>query len=1238
MFQSATLQRHLPLTACGIALALSVLPVSAAPDVSQLFQGAPPQVVVHQGNAKLADEDGESLPCFLSVEERIAVTVGFIHESDSFVYGELLIWDLAEGRLRHRVKLPARVAAMGGIRGSGTLVAVGGPRGKDFNEPFVNLIDLRQGKVVAEFSPQHESSADISLRLSGDNRFAAVRDGNYYNLNTEAKEVRITNYRFPVSGGSPAAPQTANQQTWNQLAPPSSESAGNAGGIPNWINRVGDTDAGFALSENEQGTALWRMDTWERVARMGEFSPPWQDWVPSQDGRHLVSWRDDLEGGLTVWDLATFRVTSFDEPGFHRGISPCFSADNRFLRYGRIASAPNAVEIISRELSTGKNTVAQRIPAKSFQNYYENEFHAVFSSNGEHLLVTPETGKDPLLLSWDGQGTASVSRPAAKGEIPLFVSDDGGTGSFTGNSFENDDVVAYPLSVFNLKSGRKIGDWSASTVGHPPRFSGAIDPVSGRSAFSQHTTGASLGYYNGDAVVMRNGSISPIPGFKVGGDLEPTDRNGNAWSVGFITPPGSRSSLLGVYANIGRFVTFDPENQRIVHDFQWADYNRFVYDRDDGYPLMKNVIASSGGRAFLPQRDGGIRVVDFETNGNITHRADLWSLPGNGWFAVTPEGYYACSVGSERHVFFRLGESIHPFDQFDAFLNRPDVVGTALGTDGSEVEALRLACERRLESLSLKNATASLDSSSMPLIEFGGLAPLVHDGETISVPVSGNAPPSGKIDRLEIFANGVRLDLPETDSLLGKSSFSQVIAIPLAPGENFLQFSLIDKRGNRSIAIGSRVHRKAGNEKPDLYVLTVGVSDYANDDYDLTFASKDARDLGIAFEESAVGFGNIYRKEVLDTEATRKGIKNGASFFQASKPGDRAIVFLAGHGLLDEKYRYFFGTTDIDAAEPFRRGMSFKMIESLFNGVAARERLVLMDTCQAGGVDVALLKSIESEQSGIADGVRAISNENLRAAAAITPETAIKGQRFVEELFTDLNRGIGATVISASGGLEFAVESADWNNGVFTFATIDALRNSGKGDRNKDGILSASELVDTVSENVVALTGGLQHPNTRSVNLAVDFPIVGREQVVREEQPTDFLKRYLRMSSANVEQPATPTNQVLALFAERVDYFGKPLSHSAIFTDIEEYGKRFDERFYNLQGPVRVSASSDGRNATLDYKMTFRAGFFEDAIVNIPGRGPTQSKRRAYRNGEMNMQLKIIKQGSEWKIVALKTN
>jgi len=94
----------------------------------------------------------------------------------------------------------------------------------------------------------------------------------------------------------------------------------------------------------------------------------------------------------------------------------------------------------------------------------------------------------------------------------------------------------------------------------------------------------------------------------------------------------------------------------------------------------------------------------------------------------------------------------------------------------------------------------------------------------------------------------------------------------------------------------------------------------------------------------------------------------------------------------------------------------------------------------------------------------------------------------IKELFVDLRRGTGATIIAAARGVELARESPLIENGFFTHALINGLKNK-EADLNKDGKITVSELKEYVSKKVPELTNGLQQPTSRLENTTNDFRI-----------------------------------------------------------------------------------------------------------------------------------------------------
>lgn len=97
----------------------------------------------------------------------------------------------------------------------------------------------------------------------------------------------------------------------------------------------------------------------------------------------------------------------------------------------------------------------------------------------------------------------------------------------------------------------------------------------------------------------------------------------------------------------------------------------------------------------------------------------------------------------------------------------------------------------------------------------------------------------------------------------------------------------------------------------------------------------------------------------------------------------------------------------------------------------------------------------------------------------------------MRQLFADLQRGSGASVVSSASGIEWAYEGGEWTNGVFTYVLLDGLKN-GHADANRDQRVSVTEIADYVARRVPELTGGRQNPTARRESREFDFDLINR--------------------------------------------------------------------------------------------------------------------------------------------------
>jgi WD40 repeat protein/uncharacterized caspase-like protein len=487
-----------------------------------------------------------------------------------------------------------------------------------------------------------------------------------------------------------------------------------------------------------------------------------------------------------------------------------------------------------------------------------------------------------------------------------------------------------------------------------------------------------------------------------------------------------------------------------------------------------------GKRVATASWDQSARIWDMASGQELCR---LLGFGDDSFAAVTPDNYYMASREALQGVAFSIGNRAFPFDQFDLRFNRPDKVMERLGLASPQmIAAYKQAYEKRLKRMNFTEDMLS-DDFHLPEVTVNP-AVLFSTGEkALKLKVRANDS-KYTLDRLHVDVNGVPihgangLDLRQAHSM----NWEQQIELELSPGRNRVDVSVLNERGAESLKETYTIECNAPARKPDLYVVAVGVSDYQDSRLRLTYADKDARDLADLLQTKRGRFGEVNVLRILNRDATRENIGKARDFLKASQVDDLVVLFFAGHGLLDSKLDYYFGTSDIDFSDPAKRGLAYEAIEDLLDGIRSRKKLLLMDTCHSGELDKDNVVAARTEKKP-GDEVK---ERTFRGLTRVTSRVGLGNSfQLLQAMFADLRRGTGTVVIASAAGSEFAVESAAWNNGVFTHAVMRGLK--GEADRDGDGRVLVSELRDFVEHEVQQLTAGRQSPTARRENLVIDF-------------------------------------------------------------------------------------------------------------------------------------------------------
>jgi hypothetical protein len=359
------------------------------------------------------------------------------------------------------------------------------------------------------------------------------------------------------------------------------------------------------------------------------------------------------------------------------------------------------------------------------------------------------------------------------------------------------------------------------------------------------------------------------------------------------------------------------------------------------------------------------------------------------------------------------------------------------------------------------------------------MPPLWAKGSEIEVPIK-ITPRKAPITSVSVRVNGVECAkvlgqyLQKTDDV----NLETVVSLRIAEGQNWIEVSATDEMGRRSDLQRFRtILKETGAAK--RYIVALGVSIYQKSEYDLAFAAKDARDLS-----KAVG-GNSLSLILTDQDVNGEALVKIEEFLSGSNEADEVILFCAGHGVLDQNLDYVFARHDFDPQRPSETGIKLDdLIQAVGSGKALK-RLILLDTCHSGMVgekDEALLAANDVK---LPAGVRSIKHRGMAVTKAEDLSAGAR-QRFIEELFLLPGTRRGVNIIGASGGAEYALESGQWNNGVFTASVIEGLRDK-KADWDKDQDVTVSELRDYLGQRIPELTDNAQKPSVVAFERDQDF-------------------------------------------------------------------------------------------------------------------------------------------------------
>jgi WD40 repeat protein/uncharacterized caspase-like protein len=454
---------------------------------------------------------------------------------------------------------------------------------------------------------------------------------------------------------------------------------------------------------------------------------------------------------------------------------------------------------------------------------------------------------------------------------------------------------------------------------------------------------------------------------------------------------------------------------------------------------------------------------------------------GGEWLAITPEGFFMGSGRGSNALSIVRGLDVWSVDQFYQALYRPDLVREKLAGDPRGL--VREAAGR----LDLK---AVLESGGAPTV---AIAPVTGGAAQVTVPVDvTNA--GGGIGRVEWRVNGVTVGVETPPSAPAAGTPLRLTrGLALEAGDNAIevvaynQANLVASTPARVTVTGPAQAAPATAAR--LFVLAVGLNDYADPNIRLNLAVPDAQALSDALAKAGKNlYASVEVTLLRDAEVTPDRL-NAAFAALAGKvqPSDTFVFFLAGHGkTIDGRYYFMPQTTTLESVRAImargggeakaraeaelrnvviHQGIAQEQWQSWFASIPARRSVLLFDTCESGSL-----------------------TEEGRDTRALERDAA-NGR---------LAQATGRSILTAASDDQEANEGYR-GHGLFTYNVLEALE---RADSDHNGKIDVTELAAYVYAEVSALSEQVfRARQVPQVRIAGNYPLANQATLIGEAQP-----------------------------------------------------------------------------------------------------------------------------------------
>lgn len=584
----------------------------------------------------------------------------------------------------------------------------------------------------------------------------------------------------------------------------------------NYINDISFAPDGekLAVASTRTSVGLCKKieDKWEKFFDMRKHTNEVYRIAFSPDGRYIVS------GGLQdrkviLWDGNGNFIKEIDKLKGHINSISFFS---------------NSKKIVAADKGSFKVYVYS-IPSGNRINIFNLHNNIVVSSAfyGDNIIATAGGGKDNDIFIWDAISGKVITHIVGKGKPVYKVA----FGENLNIAFSNTETLdrSFNFSEMNLNY----------YLTHKTKFKEISIEYKGKKLKSK-------GLYKlliGDAGKIKNS-------FDYDGEI----RSYTFTKEGNIVVGSSFS--LKLYKINGKLIrTFIGHTGEI-----WS-----VSISNDG-----KILASASS-------DQTIKLWNIKTGELLV---TLFVATDNEWICWTPQGYYSASAGGEKYIGWHINKGIYksaeyyPLYVFRDKYNNKDLVIQVI-----EAGSFKKALKQINQYAKYKIKETTIVKELPPKVEWIYPQNFIETEDSI-ITIQAKISSNGLIKDIKILLNGRTVATERGMKIVYKIKNNTKWInrkIRLNPGEN--RISIISENETATSlpeTILAIYKVKITYFRPNLYVLSIGISKYENYDLQLEYTDGDALGFAKIMKEQSGGIYNkVEVRELIDDKATRQNIING---------------------------------------------------------------------------------------------------------------------------------------------------------------------------------------------------------------------------------------------------------------------------------------------------------------------------------------------------------------------------